>query len=129
MEEIPEGKNCFWEMLCLGSEKSFIVSCIKMRSINLSSLNYEATVLLFFFKEEVHAIWRESVPSPWTGLGFWLVSVSRYGNLGNLNTCVSFQEEHFREGCHFIGGTECFSFSESSTDSISIYLEQPSNQV
>lgn len=56
MEEIPEGKNCFWEMLCLGSEKSFIVSCIKMRSINLSSLNYEATVLLFFFKEEMHAI-------------------------------------------------------------------------
>lgn len=75
--------------------------------------------VLFFFERGSDCN-RESM-QPWTGLGFWLVSVPWYGNLGNLNTRVSFQEEHFREGCKFIGGAECFSFWESSTDSISIY--------
>lgn len=71
-----------------------------MRPIILSSLIMKSLLFFFFRKGNVYS--RES-RQPWTGLWLWLVSESWYGNLGNLNTCVSFQEEHFREGCKFIG--------------------------
>lgn len=53
LEEIPEGKKCFWEQLCLGSEKSFIRPYFETTDINSSSSACEAT--LFFLKEEACA--------------------------------------------------------------------------
>lgn len=110
------GNNAFGNCFVLDGEKFY---CQLYQNETHQIIKLKLWIHFYFFL--IGSVCNRESMQPWTGLGFWLLSVSWYGNLGNLNTCVSFQKEHFREGWKVIGWIECFSFSESSTDSISVY--------